>query len=270
MLFIHPVILTHSTGFVKMFQLHTLRCIKSAWKAIDIGWNKVDFGFKTVEVLAPHQNNTAREFFHLTDNFRNLTTLDAKETAVAYIVVLRLAVRAFSGLLPRGLDKSDDLERLRNLIDSIPSNGERAGIWAELALYYYASDRSEECKKIVATYINPCLVNLTDDKEYRNNVIVSIAPALYFAHRLTGIEEISNLPFNLRDDAFANVCDFILRKQPISDPYNHLSGQGYKITYEEIIDICELVNLMESDWLIYHYIETISDCLSSSRWKDRS
>jgi hypothetical protein len=41
--------------------------IRSSWEAIDIGWTKVDFGFRTAETFAPISIDDGRKFYEETE-----------------------------------------------------------------------------------------------------------------------------------------------------------------------------------------------------------
>lgn len=236
-----------------------LQQLNEAWQAIDIGWQKVDIGFEIVGYLAACSLETARKYLELTEKYRSENLIDAQTVAWAYMACIRLAIRAYSGLLPKNLNTDDDMEHLKRLIYHIPSCGEQARLWAELALRYYINGRTEDCKRIVAEHVKPLLQSLPSDLGYRAETMIMVAPALYCAHRKITFEQISELPYPQRDEAYYKICEFILRKQPPSEPYETLLGQGYNITYEEIVDICEILKLIEADYIIYELIGSISD-----------
>lgn len=70
--------------------------------------------------------------------------------------------------------------------------------------------------------------------------------------------------------AYGRICSFILKKRPPSDPYNSDWRHDYGLEYEEILDICEILELMETDSSIYYIIEKISETVvlvhSHQRW----
>src|SRR5690606_30754871 len=52
-----------------------------------------------------------------------------------------------------------------------------------------------------------------------------------------------------------------LRKRPLSDPYDG-RGSTYRITYEDALEVCELIPRMREDSAIYHHIESICESLA--------
>jgi archaellum biogenesis ATPase FlaH len=245
---------------------HLLKILRDAWEAIDVGWHRIDVGFRIVRSLAECDPETARMYLDLTEKYRNGIILDANTTALTYLACLRLSIRAYSGLLCRNIDTPEDLDLLTRLIDHVPSSGERAGLWAELALRCFINGRPDRCDQIVAQHLKPLIQDLpNDDRGYKDSIIVSVVPALYCAHERTAIQQISELPQPMQNKAYTRICEFILRKQPLSDPYEYLAGQGYSVTYEELLDICDLLDQITQDALVYYFIERISDTVSSSR-----
>ncbi len=241
----------------------------SSWEEIERGWEKVDFGFKTTETLSS-SIDLAREFFNKTEEYRDTINLNEPIAAGTFCDCLQLTIRAFSGLLNKNLDSSEDLDILEILINRIPSRGERAVIWADIALSFVKYNRLSECLRIVREYVKPLVASIYDtDKNYWSDILIATAPALYFDHKLTALEEISKLPKYLNDKAISTICNFILRKQFSTDPYDYSSKQGYKVTYEEMLDLCELINLLFADYRIYEYIEIIADSITSTYGKGK-
>jgi hypothetical protein len=249
---------------------HLLSLMDEAWKLIDVGWERVEAGFKIAEALASYSIEKSRAYIELTEKFRDEIAMDTESTGTAYLGCLRLAIRAFSGLLPRNLDTQEDLEHLSNLINVLPANGERAAAWAEMSVRSHLSSRAELCKRIVNERVLPLWQSISDnDSASKARCLVVISPALYFAHPQTCLENIAQLLPLERDEAYWEVCTVILRKRPADEPYDAMPGRGYDISFTDIVDICELLELMETDSNIYHFIKCISDTVVSSEYKNR-
>lgn len=244
--------------------------LNESWKAIDIGWHRIDIGFKIARILAATSPEIAKSYVEASDKLKEDIIIDSDELALVFLTCLRLSIRAFSGLLFKGLNSAEDMQRLTSLINRIPSNGERVGLWAELAVRCYLAKRNELCDKVVTNHIRPLIQNINEaDTEYRYSVIAYAAPALYFAHRATAIDQIKKLPTIFLNRACRNICNTILRKVPLSDPYEGSYGEGYIISYEDIIDICDLLEIVSYDELIYDEIVEISNSLAFRKNRDR-
>ncbi len=185
----------------------------SSWEDIDNGWGKVDFGFKTTETLSSNAIEFAREFYRKTEIFKEQIEFDEDTSADIYLSCLYLVVRSFIGLMKRNIDTNDDLDHLRITMDRIPSNGERAKVWSEIARGYIINKRVDDNKRIVNEFIRPSLKSLSNqDKSYWSEIFIFIAPCLYYAHRLTALEEIEKLTNPKRDEVISSICDFIMFK----------------------------------------------------------
>ncbi len=240
--------------------------LSHTWNAIDTGWEKVNVGYKIIRALAKTSLDAAHKYLELTEQFRNEMVLDAPKTARAYMACLQLSIRAFAGLLPKEANTQQDYDRITNLIDRIPSSGARAGLWTELALRCFGKGRLDICSRISSEYIRPLLRTIPEeDSGYKNRVLITASPALYFAHPQTALEEISKLPLPIRDEAYEQICHFILSKQPDSDPFEGYPRHGFDVTYEETVTICELLELIDGDSTIYSFIEKIADSVTSPR-----
>ncbi|MDA8228936.1 MAG: hypothetical protein M0T74_14805, partial [Desulfitobacterium hafniense] len=243
-----------------------LKELKDAWEAIDVGWHKVDIGFKIVGTLAEESPDLAQNYFTKTEQFRDELLFDSKSTSLSYLSSLRLAIRAYSGLLPKGIDTTGDIDRITRLINRIPSYGERAFIWSELAMKMYINKRLNQCIDIVNGHLKPALQQIPQrNKNYYQMVVKSVAPALYCAHRATSFDYIASLPLELKDSALYGICQFILRKTLASEPYEYQGVQGYNIVFEEIIDLIDLMGKMNYDGWIYNIISSIADSILKNR-----
>jgi D-tyrosyl-tRNA(Tyr) deacylase len=72
--------------------------LNNIWESIDVGWSKVDVGFKIATYISDINSTVAEEYLKKTESFRDEILIDAKATASAYIACIRLALRAFNGL----------------------------------------------------------------------------------------------------------------------------------------------------------------------------
>lgn len=247
-----------------------LQYINRAWEAIDVGWQKVDFGFRVAESVAEWSSELGRDYIGKTDAYRETVLIAASTPAWTYLAIIRLAIRAYSSLLARHIDTDEDMRLISDLIELVPSNGERAGLWSEVALRSYVYKRQEECSKIVSEHVRPLLQSIPEgDLGYRVRVTTVVAPALYCAHKVTALAEVAKLPQPHRDRAYTQICDFLLGRRIPGEPYDSLPGHVYDVSYEDMMDICELIDKMDEDATIYRYIDAMSDSTPSLRRKGK-
>ena len=241
---------------------HLLKLLDKSWSRIDIGWNKVDIGFRIVILLSGVNKKVAKVFFETTEKYKEEIEIDSDVTAETFIFNLRLAIRAFSGLIPTHAYTNADLSRLTNLIDQIPSYGQRAEIWAELALRIYKYKETTQFNRIVTEHVIPLLEYIEiSNNQYWNDLIISLSPALYYNHKLTTFEIIERLYTDQKDEAYISICNFIITRQTIKEPYSDSKRNGYDIEFIDIVDLCEILTKMKKDSYIYYIIEAISETL---------
>lgn len=240
--------------------------LNKTWLNIDVAWYKVDVGFQIIKSLAQNHISIARDYLELTNNFRNEMSLYDPNISDMFITSIKLVIRAFKGLIPSNSETDMDFEKVKRLILFIPSKGEQALIWSNLAISYYNCGRITEGNKIVSTYLRECINKLSQyDIKYKNYVIINVAPVLYLSHKNTTLDLLENLESVYKDEAYYIISRYILTKNLHSEPYDAVLGENAKITYEEITDLCELMLLMESDAIIYSTIHEIMEVLSNKK-----
>jgi hypothetical protein len=243
--------------------------LKQGIPAIDIAWERVRVAFEAAALVAKESVSAARDLLAVAESCKNESTLQTETAAKAYVGAVILAISAYSGLLPRSAAGPADLERLRQLIDDVPSDGERARLWADLALRAFAKGQRDACRTMVANHLRPLLQNLEErGPAYRQTIVSAVAPALHCAHALTGREEVKRLPSYLRDGAVSAIVQFMLRKRSFHEPYEHKGGDGYRLSWEEASEVCEVAELASRDDVLYWSIAAIGDSLANSRYRD--
>ena len=230
-----------------------------AWEAIDDDWIKVDVGFEISSILASHSRDVALSYLTKTDTFRkDLPLYDCRSS---YWLVVRLAIRAYSGLAASDLDTEDDLKRLESRIDRIPSLRARAEAWTDIALRLFRDNHFTNAKKLVNEKLKPALTELEErNKAQWGRLLVLAAPAFYHSHKKLGLDLIATLPSDWIDLAYDEIIEFIFFKQPSSEPSDRIEKR-FVLTYEEAVDICEILHLVSTDWIIYRHIEYMVESL---------
>ncbi|WP_079506907.1 hypothetical protein [Mesobacillus jeotgali] len=249
------------------FKDSLLKDLNDTWMSINIGWRKIDIGFKIINALASVSIEISRDYFEKIEEFRNGLIFYDPNISWSYLSVLRLVIRSYSGLISSDIDNENDLEHITKIIDLVPSDGEKALLWNELALRLYSNKKNEKGRTIVLERIKPCLERISNlDEGYKYHVIIRVAPSLYLAHKNTAFEQLESLPILERDSAYNSIVRFFLTKATPMDPYDGIQGQGYDINYEDIIDLCELIDKAELDSLIFSIITDIVDSIMDNRY----
>src|SRR5205814_1571348 len=125
------------------------------WRAVDREWDRIDLGFFIGRMLAVHSPELARRYLKQAEDIREHAVLDSGASASAHMASVDLAIRVFAGLLPKGIDKPNDLDRLTGLIHRINSVIERTRLLGKLAVRLFYGGRQEAAQRIVVEHIRP-------------------------------------------------------------------------------------------------------------------
>jgi hypothetical protein len=176
------------------------------------------------------------------------------------VTSLRLAIRAFSGLLPKKLESATDFERIGTQIDRIPAMWTRVWLWADVSLRCFGMERSDDGKRIVTQRIRPLLEKLRTEAQFEwGRATIAAAPALYEANSAVAIEWLSKLPIHLRDSAFDNLLKFKVTRVTPWEPYRERSDSPHhELDITESKEILGLVLHLDSDALVSRYIEAVA------------
>lgn len=243
-----------------------LQVLEGAWESIDAAWHKIEIGFKIASALSEQDPELARSYVARAEEVQRSLSLDNSVCAASHLSCLFLGIRAYAGLLPRNVDSPEDLDRLMETIDDVPSHAERVRLYTDLVIRCFLQGRHATCHKLVNERLIVLLNNWADLKsEYQESMVTFAAPALYCAHRATALNRIERLPLLLRDSAYDGICQFLLKKKSPYDPFDAPSRHAYGITFEDALDICSVLDLVDFDAIIYHHITCIVDSATSSR-----
>lgn len=242
--------------------------LHEAWLKVDPGWLRVDIGFKIAQQLADCMLETAKAYLKDAETLKSNLIFNEGSVARTYVQTTCLAVRAYSGIVVSRAATSTDFSELESLIAAIPSKREQARLWADLCVRVYLVGRSDECSRIVSEKVRPILEDIKQvDDAYYMGIVIRVAPALYFHHKSTALQDFSLIPQPERDYAYFQIAQVILLKCAPDDPYEGAVKQGYPITYADAIDVCEILNLIEKDHYIYRCIRMISATLSAKKYR---
>jgi hypothetical protein len=245
-----------------------LEILDKSLESIDVGWIKVNMGFLLVENFATYSPDLARKYLANAEKIKSEIIIGAEKLTIKYLACVRLCIRIFSGLLPKDYNSSERLDQLISLIDRIPSNGERSILFGEIALRCFINKKQDLGEKIVFNNIKPLINKISDiDHEYKQLIYIEIAPSLYSAHKATTLADILKMDKYRAEDAYIKICNFLLKNIVPSDPYEYVPGNGFVLTYERIVDLCEILELMYLDRAIYSFIKSIVDSVINKRNK---
>jgi hypothetical protein len=237
-----------------------------ALSEVDVAWEKVRITFAAVALLARTSPLRAQELLVIAEQAKDCAFLQTGNAAAAYIGTILLAIGAYAGLLPRSLADDDDVTRLGELIDRIPSDGERARMWAEMALRAHTAEKQDLCQKIVKERVRPLIENVQRQNGWVGSQIISrVAPALYVAHPTSAKEDLKSLTPQVRELAYANVCSFLLGGRTSFEPFETITNQCYEIDYAKALDILEIAGQLDRDDSAYHFLHALVNSLAAAK-----
>lgn len=240
--------------------------LSSTWDAIDVGWLKIDVGFKVVEALSEIPD-LSEEYYKRVETYRDNIFLDSDASALTYLASARLCVRAFSGLFAQDFDTENDLMQVVSIIENIPSMTERVGLYTDLALRFHIAKKIENFNDIVGNKLKPCLEKIpASDGLARRLAIVASLPALYLYHPVSAMALIQSMSsVSARDDAYRSICSYILTKKYNDPYYDPISSKGKKLTHDEIMDVINILKEIDNDSSAYSLLLEITESIDSHR-----
>lgn len=240
----------------------TRKSIDGAWESIGDPAAKLDAGYRVAARLADQDREIAIEYLRRTDEEKKGYTDLSSST---FILCIRILIRSFSGLLPRRLCTSTDIDRIGNLIERVPSQLARVHLWTDLVLRIYRRDRQDLGRDIVRQKLNPLLASLKERcvHEWRIATVFS-APALYCFSAVLAEQCLVELPPQLRDSAYDNVLRYLATNMPPGEPFSRKSGTGLHLGEEKCAEILKVAENVNSDFIVYKYISMVAE---AARWQ---
>jgi len=237
-----------------------------SWGAIDRLWDRIRSGYEIVAVVGQRLKQLAGSYLDSTDALKKESSILAPETAWAAISSVRLVIAALHGLMHQRLTRDDDLARLKQLIDAIPSLGEQALLWADFAQRLVITGDNEGAERIVSQHISPLLNQIADGDKGFKDFVWTCAPQVFWAtNPVLCREHLETLPRQLRDEAYANLCYFLIRKEPLFEPISVSSMANLKPNHNCLVNVIDLMHLIEDDGTLSSLIETIVDAVEEGR-----
>jgi hypothetical protein len=266
LLLLHAICAVHSSKKTPTFLAFLQTETEGSWSEIDVGYKRVDMGFRITVALGASAPDFARAFLAKVQDLRKNMVLDSEEYSHTHIKCFRLALRAFSGLIRKKLYSPGDLEAIGELINEIPGASIRAIAWGDVALRLYLEGAQGECKDVVTQRVKQAINEIPGQAtERRAAAIIGTAPALFCAHAGTAEEMIETLPQNEKDVAYRQICGFLLTKELPYEPYERNAKGGEILTIEEIWDICRLGKKIETDVTVYGLIKELVDHIEQKK-----
>ena len=235
--------------------------IEEALGELEPGPRRIDAGFRVARSFADWRPSQAKRFLADADAVREGTRLSSYSSEWTFHACLRLAIRAFAGQFGDRFDADEDISRLALLINRIQSTSLRAKLWGELAMHLFIQHHSDVANRVVTEHVAPLIASMSEGPS-KADTIVAVSPALYRSHPTTAFGFFDRLENYERDRALMECTEFILEQHVPSDPYEQ-HDNGYKIKFQDAVDVAELASKISQDNFVYRIIVALADTLSS-------
>jgi hypothetical protein len=122
---------------------------------------------------------------------------------------------------------------------------------------------------VVRNYLRPVLDKIpTEDAAYRARVLIMAAPGLYKVHPVSCLELLQTLDRDDRDLALRGTIRFSLHGRVPSDPRDTSVDTHNKVNYDLLLEVVNLLQLVNTDWMIQVVAEEIAELLDSEENKN--
>jgi hypothetical protein len=240
--------------------------VVQCWAEIERSWDRVEAGYEGVALLAAVSDGLGDTLLKDVGTFQNALSISTAAAADAYIAAVRLAIRSFAGLLAQGLDTVGSERVLETLITRIPSPGDQAVLWAEVAMQYLRHRMSDNARDIVIQRVRPACDSLNvADPSGRFEILSEVLPVLFVVSRTTTVELLRALPSAYRDAGIQIVVDYLLTGRTVAEPYDYIKGRAHESSFDELVEAAELLSMAEHDALIWSRCHRIADNALATR-----
>jgi hypothetical protein len=243
--------------------------ILDAFAQVDADWEKLEVGYEIMGTIGPMDAELAASIADRINGLKSQLSLLDDETSTAAILGIQLAIRAYAGLVARDLSSPHDLQRLRSAIERVGSVFDQAVLWIDLAERLWCHGRDTECAGIVRDHVQPLLdASRHGDDALRRMLASAALPAVFVGMRGAVDSLLTQLDAVERDEALIRAAWFLMRRVPVTDPYDEAPHAGFDVTWARALEIVSLMEKMEDDSALYGLIEGIVDSMTSPRYGD--
>lgn len=249
-----------SSSYAHSTKRQIFRELVSAWEQIEVDWERVELGFWMAETLATTSSEDAIFFLDSAEKLRKNLTFNVSAQASPYSACVSLCIRVYVALLSVKKAREDDLSKLYQCIDIIPPSYEKAALLSEFTLRCYRIEEMDICNAIVKERIKPMLDSIADER-FKEKLIVSCAAALCASHLESGKDFLRRLPDVDREEALEDVCLFFFHQLPTGEPFEGKEDSDFQLSYDMVLNICSVLEVVDSDATIYWVINKLAHCM---------
>lgn len=219
---------------------------------------RIDLNFKAVEALAKWDQVAAARYYEIARQIKQGISPNSLSAADIFVACLALLLRVLSPIMKSGQANDELFARFGNIVEMIPCAFTRGRLYAELAIRAWCVGKNDLCRVIIQKYCNPTLeVAKASSSDLYKQLAVVMFPALHCVHQPSAFTLLSTLHVEEKDSALHDTAMIILRKLPPSDPYYNDALDRCKISHEDVLDILQLMERIETDSELYDVLESL-------------
>jgi hypothetical protein len=237
------------------------KAMESGIDSTNSAWDRIDICFAAATILADTDQELARLLLTKAEQTRKYTPFVDQGSTEVYTSAVRLAIRAFVGVAAQKVDIEESMSALKRLIARIPSEGEKARLWGEVAQRCFCVGAVEVATQACDRELMPALDAITDPG-FVALILVDIAPALFRHHSLSAIKRLCQLDYRTRNDALADVCRFLITGHASTEPIDQ-TDVGTKIDYKTALDVVECLRHCDRDYTFTFAVIDLCKALAS-------
>lgn len=241
--------------------------IEEEWSAIDEVPDKIDVGFRIYNRLYDKDREFAEKIRRETVRIREEHLGHSSRVLRALQDTADLTTRALKALVLADADKPSDLENVLGIIESLHGYVAKARALSRLTCIFQLEGRDRDAAQIIEGKILPIIDAVSSREWLSKQVLTWVFPVLYRYHTKIAekrIEEYQNDTVFV-EQLVALSVRYVLTGQVIGDPFDPPGRFVPELTFKDIEDVLNLVELQQSDSETCHALIRIGDFCCKNR-----
>jgi hypothetical protein len=240
-----------------------------AFDSIDNDWRKVRTGFETVKKLSNKDSTRASDLMDKVSNVKEIVIFKEEAVSDAFVESVKLAIRAYGGLLEQELETEEELKDVQNAIERLDSKVDRVELFSDLSFEYWKRGRNTEFRKLVKDEVKNILYSLKSDSitdYYRSWTYAG--PCMYMWETEASIRKINDIPREYSDVVYTNIIKSIAYGTLPSEPVFEAS-KSIKTAPRPLIDkALKAASEIEDGSKFFWAVNTISKIIKSDEYHE--
>lgn len=226
----------------------------NAWEEIDDRWSQIEICYTLLTIIKKDAPQFSKKFILKNNEYKSNTPLAEANIVEIYINTIRLIIRLLPDML-KNKNYPIIITKLVDYIKQIPSLSTQAILYCDIALILYSLGQQSDAESIMKEKIIDCLESIQDQEE-KAQTIMHIAPVL-FKYSLEYFEgEINSVSPGKKEQAYLRVIKYLLSGRNPDDPVD-MDKLIIEIDYPKILQVCTMIEKLESDWAIFSSIDML-------------